>query len=237
MNLHEKLNAANLTANESKVYLELAKRGTSSANELAKALSLDRTLSYSLLNSLIEKGHVTQITIDKKKHFSIANPKSLLNSVKKNEAIIKDAIQEIKNIKIEPIAKYSVEVLEGKEGLRTLMKLFLEVPNTEYLSFGATGRVDLLYEAPLLVKEMKSKKITARVITTTKFRKAVFLKSPYIQLKYLKTESEVTTTISDNYVAIHVSKDKPFIILIKNKEIATSYKNHFEVLWKAAEEV
>ena len=30
------------------------------------------------------------------------------------------------------------------------------------------------------------------------------------------------------------TKEKPYIILIKNKDIAETYKNYFEFMWKAA---
>ena len=34
--------------------------------------------------------------------------------------------------------------------------------------------------------------------------------------------------------SIHLIKEKPHIVIIKNKEIAESYRNHFKILWKYA---
>jgi sugar-specific transcriptional regulator TrmB len=62
----EKLNRAGLTGNESKVYLELLKRGSTSANKLAKNTVLDRTLAYQILNNLIEKGLASYIIKEKR---------------------------------------------------------------------------------------------------------------------------------------------------------------------------
>ena len=54
------------------------------------------------------------------------------------------------------------------------------------------------------------------------------------QFRYLDVESEATTSIFGDYVSIHLIKGKPLIILIKNKYIAKSFKNHFEYLWEKA---
>ena len=73
MEILEKLQKAGLTGNESKVYLELVKKGELSANQIAKNLGIDRTLTYTILNHLIEKGQVSYVIRDNKKFFSIEN--------------------------------------------------------------------------------------------------------------------------------------------------------------------
>ena len=32
----------------------------------------------------------------------------------------------------------------------------------------------------------------------------------------------------------HIAKEKPLVILIKNKEMAETYRKHFELLWEMA---
>ena len=60
------------------------------------------------------------------------------------------------------------------------------------------------------------------------------LKLKNLEFRFLDIKSEATTTIFGNKISIHVIKEKPIIIIIKNKDIVESYKNHFEVLWKIA---
>ena len=229
--LSEKLKKAGLTGNESKVYLELLKRGSISANELSKKLSFDRTLTYQILNNLVEKGLVNYIIKKNKKFFEANNPENLLNPVKEKEIFIKDLIPELKNIeKLKEITQ-EINVYEGKEGLRTIFRLFKE--HTQFCSFGATGNAyDALYESKALTKDLIKKGVTARVIMSTKYKKHPITKIKAIKIKYLNLESEATTTIFGEYVMVHIAKEKPLIILMKNKEIADSYQNHFEVLWK-----
>ena len=59
--LKEHLTKAGLTGNESKIYLELLKNEELTANELSKKVSMDRTLAYTVLNHLIEKGLISYI--------------------------------------------------------------------------------------------------------------------------------------------------------------------------------
>ena len=231
--LKNKLTQAGLTGNESKVYLELLKIEELTANELSKKISTDRTLTYTLLNHLIEKGLVSYITKQNKKFFKAEKPENLLNPIKKKEIFTKDLILELNKIQIQPQMPYEIKVLEGKEGLRTLFNLIFK--NKHFLSFGGTGRAyDQLYEMQALVKTLDKKEFSGKMIIQEKYRGHEMTKQNIIKTKYSKTKSEATTTIFGNHVSIHLAKEKPLIILIKNKEIAESYKNHFELLWKLA---
>src|SRR3989338_5886077 len=88
MELIEKLQVSGLTGNEAKVYVELLKIGESSANEIAKNIGMDRTLAYTVLNNLIEKGQVNYVIKKGKKIFSCSSLDNLLTSVKSKELLI-----------------------------------------------------------------------------------------------------------------------------------------------------
>ncbi|HLF55019.1 MAG TPA: helix-turn-helix domain-containing protein [Candidatus Nanoarchaeia archaeon] len=233
--LEDKLRKAGLTGNGAKVYLELLKRGSISANELAKKISMDRTLAYTVLNHLIDKGLVNYVIKEKKKFFEAASPENLLNSIKRQETFVKDLVPELKQLeKIKPTI-HEISVYEGKEGIRSMVRELMK--HKSFLAFGATGRLyDLFYEAPALAKEMEKKGLKGRIIMDEKYRSHPATKMTRImQVRYLNVESEATTTIFEDKIAIHLIKEKPIIIVIKNKEIAEGYTNYFEVLWKTAE--
>ena len=65
MDIQEKLQQAGLTGNEAKVYLELLKKGELSASDVAKKISMDRTLTYTVLNHLKNNIHVYYSVRDK----------------------------------------------------------------------------------------------------------------------------------------------------------------------------
>jgi sugar-specific transcriptional regulator TrmB len=230
----KKLERAGLTGNEARVYLELLRNGKLSANEIAKQIGMDRTLAYTVLNHLIEKGMIGYIIESGKKLFHAESPSNLLNPIREKEALIKDLSKELAEIQTSEKSDYEVNVYEGKEGLRTLMRKIIE--QKSFCSFGATGRAyDLLYELQAITKELGKKKgFFARIIMSPKYRGHEFTKHDIIKTRFLDIRYEASTTIFGDYVSIHLIKDKPLIILIKNKDIAETYRNHFEVLWKIA---
>jgi sugar-specific transcriptional regulator TrmB len=231
--LNKKLQEAGLTGNESKVYLELLKRGELSANQVAKNLGIDRTLTYTILNHLIEKGQVKYVLKDKRKIFSCSDPENLLNNLRAREELVKDLVKELKNVEKRIQQTAEVSVYEGKEGMRTLVNLALK--NKGFISFGATGRAfHSLYEMPAIAKNIRVSRFKVRIIGNNKYKKTEPFNIKGVEYKYLDTESEATTSIFGDYVSIHLLKDKPLFILIKNGDIAKSYKNHFEFLWKIA---
>lgn len=229
----ERLRIAGLTGNEARVYYELLRKGSLSANELAKKISMDRTLAYTVLNHLIEKGLVTYVMKSSKKFFEATEPVNLLHTVREQEAYIKNLIPDLEKLEQIKESSHEINVYEGKEGLRSFMRLVMKYPSIS--SFGATGRAyDAFYESPHLVKETIKRGFTGRIILNPEHRDHQITKIKNLSIKYLNVKSEATTTIFGEYVSIHLLVHKPIVIVIKNKEIAESYKNYFEFLWNAA---
>ena len=233
MELESNLKNAGLTGNEAKIYLELIRSGEQSANELAKRLSMDRTLTYTVLNNLIDKGLVNYIIKTKKKFFRAADPSNLLNAIKQKEILVQELINELNKIQRIENVETQINVYEGKSGMRSIINLVTKY--RELCAFGATGRMyELFYESPALVKELVKKKHFARIIASPQYRGKQITTIKNIETRYLKVDSEVTTTIFGDYIMLHIIKEKPIAILIKNKDITKGYQNYFEVLWKIA---
>lgn len=228
-----KLKRSGLTGNEAKLYIELLRCGSLSAHELAKGIGMDRTLAYTVLNNLAEKGLVSHVVNQGRKYFRASSPENLLNPIRAQEMFVQDLIPELRSIEKVAKTNYSVDVYEGKEGLRAMF--YLALKEEEFLSFGATGRGFIaLYESPRIAKEAEKSKMKVRVIGNAR-HKGTPPFSLKFEFRYLRAESDATTSIFGDYVAIHTLTQKPLIILIKSKEIAKGYRNYFEVLWKAAE--
>jgi sugar-specific transcriptional regulator TrmB len=233
MDINEKLQEAGLTGNESKVYLELIKKGQLSANQLAKNLGIDRTLTYTILNHLIEKGQISYTIKENKKFFTASNPEHLLNLIKKKEAVILDLIKELNKIQTKEQQEINLNIYEGDEGLRSLFRLILNYK--ELVAFGGTGRAyELLYESQQIAKETKKRNIKIKLITNLNKKEHEYSKYQNIEIKEMPIKSEATTCTFGDYVSIHLLKDKPIIILIKNKDIAESYRNYFNFMWDKA---
>lgn len=227
----EKLQRLGLTKKEAKTYLSLVKYGESTANYIAKQTSTNRTVTYNILQQLIEKGLITYVKKEGKRFYSIAKPESLLTNIKEKEVVAKELVKEINQVQIEPSSFKNVQVLEGKEGLKLIHEDIRRAKNLRVIN--ATGLIfeELKYSAGHIAKDMGFQKNT-KVIANQSMKKTLLEKYNF-KRKYLPKEAEnyATTFIFNNRVIIQVLKDKPFIILIENKEIHDGYKKNFEVLW------
>lgn len=235
--LIEKLKKAGLSGNESKVYLELLRRGSIPANDLSKKLGMDRTLAYQVLNNLIEKGLVSHIIKDGKKHFDVINPENLLIQVKEKEKFIESLIPELNRIEKIKENIQEINVYEGKQGLKVLLEDMIR--SKDLCVFGATGKsYDILrYFMPGIEKKAQKLGLKGRMITSHEFRGHKMTAFSDLEIRYLDAvKSPATTTIYEDKVAIHVLTDKPTVIIMKNKEIAESYRNYFEFLWVQGKE-
>ncbi len=233
--LIEKVKKAGLGGNEARIYLELLRRGSISANDLARKMGMDRTLAYQVLNKLMEKGLANHIIKENKKYFAAASPDNLLSSIKEHESIILSVIPELNKIEKLKEKEQEVKVYEGKRGLRVLFEDVLKSKNI--CVFGASGKSfdALKFEIPYLAKKSLKAGMKGRMITSNKFRRHEMTKLPNLKARFLEeVESHATTTIYDDKVAINIVVEKPIVIIIKNADVADGYRSYFEFLWKTA---
>ncbi len=73
----EKLKKIGLSGKEAIIYSALVKSGESTANELAKITSTNRTVTYNLLQQLVDKGLISYVNKNKKRFYQISNLYSL----------------------------------------------------------------------------------------------------------------------------------------------------------------
>lgn len=233
----ERLKQAGMTGNEAKIYLELLKRGEANGNLLAKKTGLDRSLTYTVLNNLVNKGMVNYIMKDKKRVFHPTEPKNLLIPVKEKEGFIKDLLPSLETIKKIPAQKNIFTIYEGKEGLKVLVEKWLG-SKRGLIFFGGTGKsMDILkWEMPHIIKRFVKSKVPLRGIVSYRNRHHPFTLVQGADIRSLKNvNSNATTCVVDDMVSIHVLTDKPIIMLMENKEIADGYRAYFDYMFKHAD--
>ena len=234
--LKEKLIEIGLSAKESEVYITLLKIGPISGGDLAKQLNMDRTHIYNISNNLINKGLVSYIQKENKRLFQATSPTNLLNIIEQRKLTIKSIVPELLSLeKVKPVAS-KVNVLEGKEGVRVLIRLLFESKVKNICVYGATGKSyqALKYEMEHIGKETNLEKIKGRLITGKKLRGKMFTKLKNFEIKYIEELTPASTMIFGDRVSITIFDEKIFVILIESKAVADSYREYFEYLWKIA---
>lgn len=229
----EKLQKLGLSKKESEIYFALAKKQESSANEIAKETSTNRTVCYNILQKLSEKGIASYSKKENKRLFAITNPESLLVDIKEKEELAKEIIKDLESIKRNKTINRTVEVFEGKNGLK---QIFNDIRNCKELDvINATGLIfeNLEFSASHIVKDINKSK-NVRVIGTQSMKNTPLAKLSKAQIKYLPKNSDnyATIFIFEGKVIIQTLKDKPFLIKINEESIYDGFKKDFEVLWK-----
>lgn len=226
------------TENQAKVYISLVRGPEQTAGQLAKKLSIDRSFVYSILNSLMNKGLVSHIVKENRTVFFPLEPENLLKEVEEKMDKTLDVIERLKSIECRSKQEKSVKVYEGKAGLKAYVRDFLETD--DFCTFGGGESLNLFeelkYSYPQYLRDLVKKKITGRLITSKKNKQAlkIVYKDADVKIKTLENiNSQVSFTIFKNKIAIYSVEEKPFVILIEDKNISDALRSYFDALWNA----
>ncbi len=202
---------------------------------------------YDKIEQLMSKGLVTHIYRGAKKFFQATPPEKLKHYLQDKrqelhaqEKAVDALLPQLVAMANLPKEDTFVEVFKGKEGLKYFLKDIMATAKEVLV----TGIDDQKYQEALPVfmqqyfRELKSKNIKERVITLKK--RGVFLFKPQLasttEYRFLEEKQfNPTNTFVYGNKVVMVSWGTPVTaVMIKNKEIAETYRSHFEHLWRIA---
>lgn len=239
----EKLKSAGLTENESKVYLSLLEMGPSQAGIITRKTGLHRRVVYDTIEMLIKKGLIGYIKKNNIKLFQASNPNRILEIIQEKEESIQSIMPEMLNFFSSTKEKEETNFYKGKEGLKTVFEDQIN-EGKEILIIGAST---LAYQIlDIYFHWFDKKRIQNKIKTKIIFNKQDKIekeqknkKIPLSEIRYLpeKYSAPFAVNIYGEKIAIILwSKENPFAIVIKNKQIAEGYRKHFELMWKSSKE-
>lgn len=246
MNL-DALRSIGLTENEVKIYLDLLKRGSSTAYDIGKRTGIYRVHVYDKLEQLMDKGLVTHVYKGAKKFFQAASPlkiKQYMEDKKRDVELQDEAVQsvlpELEAMASLPKEDTFVEVFKGIEGLKYFLKDIIKTKQEVLV----TGIDDQKYQEALPVfmkqyfRDLKNNNIKERVITIKKEGIFLFEKesAPTTEYRFLEeTQFNPTNTfIYGDRMVIVTWGTPPTAVMIKNASVAETHRGHFEHLWNLA---
>ncbi|MFH0906196.1 MAG: hypothetical protein V1824_02580, partial [archaeon] len=205
-----------------------------------------------VLERLKNKGLVSEIKINGIKNFSATPPKKLLNfindkkeNLEKEEKQIKEIIPQLESIQNTQLEETKIDIYKGIEGLKNVLSEILDTlgPKDEILTFGATikkeKRITDLWKR--WIPKRHKLKIPERVIFIEKSSYLDFIKknTKYEKIKLLEmSTTPVTFNVWSKDRVIIYNYTFPYsFIVIRDKQIAESFRNYFEQLWKIAKPV
>lgn len=230
-----------LTNRESEAYLALLQLQEASVSEISKKTKENRTHLYDTLNSLITKGLVSYVIKNGKRYFRAAPPEKIVDSLKEKQRLIEKHLPTLNELYKSKIETPVIEVYEGREGIETVLKDVLR-ENKEWLCLGSTGKSRELI--PFFLEHLHKQRIRQRLPLRVIYNDDEFgrrrgkevKKQKYSQVRYMPKTSPTTTYIyGEKVVVIIWEKEKLISIMIKDNDVAESYRSYFKAIWKSAE--
>ncbi len=239
-----------LTKTEIKIYLALTRLGQTTTTKIIRDSQINPSKIYESLDKLIQKGLVSYVIKSNKKFFTASPPETLKEIIKEKKEKLKEQEKEInvlitslKDIKKEGQEIINSEIYEGLRGAKSIYEkilLTLEKGETQYI-IGAPRIGNEVIEGFLLDwhKRRIKKGIKCKYIydPDAKDYGKIREEMPLTQVKYLPKEiiSPVWIEIFGNNVVIgHIKGRNANLFLIQDKEIAKSYLDYFDLIWKIA---
>ncbi len=241
------LEKVGLTKNDRKVYLALLELGSATVSDLVKKTALHRSYIYDILDKLIDIGLISFTVKNNKKYFNSENPERILQVLKVKGQIIKESENEIKKILPElmriqgiVIEKHEAKIFVGKEGIKNILEDILKVKK-DFVVFGAEGKFKDIFKWYFdnwQARRVKLK-LKHKIIYNAKLRENRPVKEQkLIEIKFLPDEYEfpATTIVYGNKVGIIIWNINSIAFIIESSEVAKSFLNYFNLLWKIAKE-
>lgn len=230
-----------LTNTEIKVYISLLELGTSSAGAILEKSKLPNSTVHRDLNSLIEKGLINFVKEGKRKVYQATNPENFVNFIDEKKRRFLEILPQLKQKQSSVKREESAGVYKGIKGIKEVYSIMINSNGKEYNTFGGGSVTSEVMGWDWWLNFHKRRienKIPSRQVfdLTVKEGGKEISKNPLTKIKYVdeKFASFQETIICGEQVAIAIFSKNPYAFLIKDKNVAESYRKYFELLWKTA---
>lgn len=241
------LNTLGLTPNETKVYLALLRHGKMTKTPLVKAARISGSKVYDLLERLKTKGLVSETIIDGIRNFAAVSPLKIKEYIDRKRALLDDAQKSVEELlprllTLQPTDQPVISTYQGWEGLDAAYREMLAVLPSEVSVYiigassgkqrEATERFFTRFGRIAFEKELRIKVLFNE--TARQYVKSIekTLARQYDK-RFLFNHTPTEICVAHENTIITILRDDPICIRIVSKETAESFKQYFEVLWKA----
>lgn len=239
--LTNNLQQLGFSENEAKVYLALLEIGFCTTGPIIKKTGLHRNIVYETLDKLINRGLVSLSIQKGKKHFRVLSPAKILQQEKTQFDLAQEIVPTL--IKMQKSEKQEVILYEGVEGFKNAHLDAIEQMkknDTVYVMIAGGKRwFEIMGSAIKKFDKLRVKKnIKDKVIALENQRKEIEwqTKRPLFEVRFLpeKFQNPAGTSMYGDITLLFLYGEPVLAIMIKNPQIAQSFKQYFDILWKMA---
>ncbi len=222
------------------IYIELLKMGESTALEIAKNTTIHRTNVYDLLRKLIARGFVKESLGEEKKKFMALEPNKIKNYIEDMGRRLETVLPQLNELASKKSEDHinKVSITKGTFAAREALTSLLEKGETIY-AFGASDAAIRGFGEGFL-EEFHKKRIAKKIMmkhiysphAEERIKKLRKMKYTQAKKSQIENDSLAATCICKDTLVIFVWSNPILVLSITNKEVADSYLDQFEVLWK-----
>jgi HTH-type transcriptional regulator, sugar sensing transcriptional regulator len=246
MSLENDLKTIGLEEKEAKVYLAALELGPTNIQSLAEKSGIKRSTVYEMLKKLEPIGLITESIKGKRKIYIASEPEKLKRSIKEKEQLLNQILPELRSLNNTGTVKPKITYYEGREGLRQIHNLSLEVIKKEaswvapIRSIMETVGADFL--EGIIEKRAKEKYwvrsilVADQQVETYKYLDPTTFDRTYRKIKFAPPGLNIPDAIGiwDNKVAVLSSRKEGFGFIIESEEYTNTMKIFYELLWNAS---
>ncbi len=228
------LEESGLTKTESVVYLELLRRGSSTAYRISKEAKLYKANTYDAIDSLVKKQFVVKQVINQKTSFSALPPEQILKSIELKKEKLQIIIPQIERSFTDSCE--GVSVFEGITAFMNLLYLFLPKSSPIYaFDIPKTVPEIIRFHINQFHKERIKKRVPMYHIYDydAKERINYLKKIPFTYAKQgEKNRNSVVSTLVCGNTTLIVNWGKNIkTVKIVDLDVAQAYESQFKSLW------
>lgn len=234
-----------LTKNEAAVYSALLETGITQAGPIIKLTGLHRMIVYNAFDSLIEQQLVSVLHKKNAKLFQPADPGILLKKASDISAHTAELVPKLRALQQKMGDLITTRTFIGNEGIATSMEeIIISASKTNgVMSIIGGAPAEDAYTSfgpwyPKYVELAKKYKVKKKLLTSSKyiegFSKFQDEKNTELRVMDKGLSAPTYTRITPELVSIEMYHPQIVVIHIRNKAIAQSYLESFDLLWKSA---
>lgn len=240
MDLSQKLVQLGFSKNQAAVYSALIDLGQCKASEIIKKTGLHRNIVYEALDDLVLKKLAFKTSKGGVALFQLSDANTLIDDVQLQLSLAQEVSKEINTAREK--SSHEIKIYEGMEGFKAhYASIIHEMEHTEdpqELLILASNQATEQLTHPFFRgwdQQREEKKLKAKILFPVSKRAYAEELEGYsmtdTKLLPHAVSDPVGTRIWNDNVSFMLSDHPPFLISIKNKRFADSFREHFHSLW------
>ena len=214
--------------------------------KICSRLNIPSSHIYTILDKLLQKGLVSFKLVNNIKVFRSVTPANLFSmfrekekELEKEKKEIKQFISKLNKIQLTEHKENDFKYFEGTKGVRSMFNEFLKQMNPKELWYIASAPIAYKTGNAFFIEELHpariKKKVQLKIIVPSNLKKhgKEREKLKLTEVKYSKTNFPSEFGVCGDQIYFLSFGDKPYALLIKDKNFAESQKQIFENLWNS----